>query len=119
MTLGMFFSLISVQNIGAAYRHIQGGLGAAPDQVSWVITSFLIAEVIMLPLSGWLSRAMSLKTFFFMCSMGFSVASIFCGLAWSIESMIFFRVFQGLFGGGMMPLCFQQCLLCTHRKNSS
>ena len=41
MTIGMFFSLISVQNIGAAYRHIQGGLGAAPDQVSWVITSFL------------------------------------------------------------------------------
>ena len=76
MTLGMFFSLISVQNIGAAYRHIQGGLGAAPDQVSWVITSFLIAEVIMLPLSGWLSRAMSLKTFFFMCSMGFSIVSI-------------------------------------------
>ena len=106
MTLGMFFSLISVQNIGAAYRHIQGGLGAAPDQVSWVITSFLIAEVIMLPLSGWLSRAMSLKTFFFMCSMGFSLASIFCGLAWSIESMIFFRVFQGFFGGGMMPAMF-------------
>ena len=53
MTLGMFFNLISVQNIGAAYRHIQGGLGAAPDQVSWVVTSFLIAEVIMLPLSGW------------------------------------------------------------------
>ena len=106
MTLGMFFSLISVQNIGAAYRHIQGGLGAAPDQVSWVITSFLIAEVIMLPLSGWLSRAMSLKTFFFMCSMGFILASIFCGLAWSIESMIFFRVFQGFFGGGMMPAMF-------------
>ena len=47
MTLGMFFNLISVQNIGAAYRHIQGGLGAAPDQVSWVVTSFLIAEVII------------------------------------------------------------------------
>ena len=46
MTIGMFFSLISVQNIGAAYRHIQGGLGAAPDQVSWVVTSFLIAETI-------------------------------------------------------------------------
>ena len=106
MTIGMFFSLISVQNIGAAFRHIQGGLGAAPDQVSWVVTSFLIAEVIMLPLSGWLSRAMSIKTFFFMCSIGFTIASIFCGLAWSIESMIFFRVFQGFFGGGMMPAMF-------------
>jgi len=106
MTFGMFFSLISVQNIGAAYRHIQGGLGAAPDQVSWVATSFLIAEVIMLPLSGWLSRTMNTKNFFFMCSMGFTAASILCGLAWSIESMIIFRVFQGFFGGGMMPAMF-------------
>ena len=106
MTFGMFFSLISVQNIGAAYRHIQGGLGAAPDQVSWVATSFLIAEVIMLPLSGWLSRAMNTKNFFFMCSMGFTLASILCGLSWSIESMIIFRVFQGFFGGGMMPAMF-------------
>ena len=78
MTLGMFFNLISVQNIGTAYRHIQGGLGAAPDQVSWVVTSFVIAEVIMLPLSGWLTRAMSTKRFFFMCSIGFTLASILC-----------------------------------------
>ena len=106
MTLGMFFNLISVQNIGAAYRHIQGGLGAAPDQVSWVVTSFLIAEVIMLPLSGWLTRAMSTKRFFFMCSIGFTIASILCGLSWSIESMIVFRVLQGFFGGGMMPAMF-------------
>ena len=56
MTLGMFFSLISVQNVGAAYRHIQGGLSAGPDEVSSVLTSFLIAEVIMLPLCGWLTR---------------------------------------------------------------
>ena len=90
----------------AAYRHIQGGLGAAPDQVSWVVTSFLIAEVIMLPLSGWLTRAMSTRRFFFMCSIGFTIASILCGLSWSIESMIFFRVLQGFFGGGMMPAMF-------------
>ena len=98
MTLGMFFSLISVQNVGAAYRHIQGGLSAGPDEVSWVLTSFLIAEVIMLPLSGWLTRTISTRIFFFICSLGFAIASVLCGLAWSIESMIFFRVFQGFFG---------------------
>ena len=53
-----------------------------------------------------------------MCSMGFSVASIFCGLAWSIESMIFFRVFQGFFGGGMMPAMFSVMFTFTHKKNS-
>ncbi len=116
MTLGMFFNLISVQNIGAAYRHIQGGLGAAPDQVSWVVTSFLIAEVIMLPLSGWLTRAMSTKRFFFMCSIGFAFASILCGLAWSIESMIFFRVLQGFFGGGMMPAMFSTLFTIFPKK---
>ncbi|MBT4108594.1 MAG: DHA2 family efflux MFS transporter permease subunit, partial [Pelagibacterales bacterium] len=112
----MFFNLISVQNIGAAYRHIQGGLGAAPDQVSWVVTSFLIAEVIMLPLSGWLTRAMSTKRFFFMCSIGFTLASILCGFAWSIESMIFFRVFQGFFGGGMMPAMFSTLFTIFPKK---
>lgn len=116
MTLGMFFSLISVQNIGAAYRHIQGGLGAAPDQISWVATSFLIAEVIMLPLSGWLTRAMSTRIFFTMCSIGFTFSSILCGLAWSIESMIFFRVFQGFFGGGMMPAMFSTLFTIFPKK---
>ena len=82
MTLGMFFSLISVQNVGAAYRHIQGGLSAGPDEVSWVLTSFLIAEVIMLPLSGWLTRTISTRIFFFICSLGFAIASLLCGLAW-------------------------------------
>ncbi|PPR27800.1 MAG: Multidrug export protein EmrB [Alphaproteobacteria bacterium MarineAlpha9_Bin2] len=106
MTIGMFFNLISVQNVGAAYRHIQGGLGAGPDEISWVLTSFLIAEVIMLPLSGWLTRTMSTRMFFFMCSMGFTAASILCGFAWSVDSMIFFRIIQGFFGGGMMPAMF-------------
>ena len=117
MTLGMFFSLISVQNVGAAYRHIQGGLSAGPDEVSWVLTSFLIAEVIMLPLSGWLTRTISTRIFFFICSLGFAIASVLCGLAWSIESMIFFRVFQGFFGGGMMPVMFSTMftLYPTHK----
>ena len=106
MTLGMFFSLISVQNVGSAYRHIQGGLSAAPDQVSWVLTSFLIAEVIMLPLSGWLTKTMSTRVFYYMSSIGFATASILCGFAWSINAMKFFRVIQGFFGGGMMPVMF-------------
>ena len=106
MTIGMLLNLISVQNIASAYKNIQGALSAGPDEISWVLSSFLIAEVIMLPLSGWLMRALSTRIFFTICAVGFSFMSILCGFAWNIESMIVFRVFQGFFGGGMMPAMF-------------
>ena len=106
MSIGMLLNLISVQNIASAYKNIQGALSAGPDEISWVLSSFLIAEVIMLPLSGWLMRALSTKVFFTICALGFSFMSVLCGFAWNIESMIIFRVFQGFFGGGMMPAMF-------------
>ncbi len=112
MTGGMFLNLMGVQNLAAAFRHVQSGLHAGPDEVSWVITSFLIAEVVMLPLSGWLLRAMSVRWFFVMCSGGFTAASVLCAFSWDINSAIVFRGIQGFFGGGMMPCVF--AIMFTH-----
>lgn len=112
MTGGMFLNLMGVQNLASAFRHVQSGLQAAPDEISWIITSFIIAEVVMLPLSGWLLRAMSVRWFFVMCAGGFTAASVLCALSWDIGSAIAFRGIQGFFGGGMMPAVF--AVMFTH-----
>lgn len=114
MTGGMFLNLMGVQSLGSAFRHIQSGLEAGPDEVSWVITSFLIAEVVMLAGSGWLLRAISIRWMFTICAAGFTVGSVLCAAAWDINSMVAFRVIQGLFGGGIMPCVFS--VLFTHYR---
>ncbi len=114
MTGGMFLNLMGVQNLASAFRHIQSGLEAGPDEVSWVITSFLIAEVVMLVVSGWLLRAISIRWMFTICAGGFTVGSVLCAAAWDINSMVAFRAIQGLFGGGIMPCVFS--VLFTHYR---
>ena len=114
MTGGMFLNLMGVQNLASAFRHIQSGLEAGPDEVSWVITSFLIAEVVMLAVSGWLLRAISIRWMFTICAGGFTVGSVLCAAAWDINSMVAFRAIQGLFGGGIMPCVFS--VLFTHYR---
>ena len=114
MTGGMFLNLMGVQNLAIAFRHIQSGLGAGPDEVSWIITSFLIAEVVMLAMSGWLLRVLSIRWMFTMCAGGFTVGSILCALAWDINSAVAFRAVQGLFGGGIMPCVFS--VMFTHYR---
>ncbi len=104
MIVGMFMAVLSVQIVGSSFKEIQAGLGAAPDEVSWVLTSALIAEVIMIPLSARFSQIFSTRIFFSVCAGGFTLASIGCSQAWDIPSMIAFRGVQGFFGGGMMPM---------------
>ena len=81
-------------------------MSAAQDQISWVQTAYLIAEIIMIPLSGWLTRVFSTRWLFTASAAGFTVASMLCGLAWNIESMIVFRALQGLLGASMIPIVF-------------
>jgi DHA2 family multidrug resistance protein len=81
-------------------------LSAAQDQISWVQTAYLIAEIIMIPLSGWLTRVFSTRWLFTASAAGFTLASLLCGLAWNIESMIVFRALQGLLGASMIPTVF-------------
>ena len=106
MCCGMFIALLDIQIVASSLQDIGGGLSAAQDEISWVQTAYLIAEIIMIPLSGWLTRVFSTRWLFTASAAGFTVASILCGLAWNIQSMIFFRGLQGLLGASMIPTVF-------------
>lgn len=106
MCVGMFIALLDIQIVSASLRDIGGGLSAGADETVWVQTSYLIAEIIVIPLSGWLSRVMSTRWLFCASAAGFTVASLLCGAAWNIQSMIAFRALQGFLGGSMIPLVF-------------
>ena len=106
MCVGMFIALLDIQIVSASLADIGGGLSAGADETAWVQTSYLIAEIIVIPLSGWLSRVMSTRWLFAASAIGFTAASLLCGLAWDINSMIAFRALQGFLGGSMIPLVF-------------
>lgn len=106
MCVGLFIALLDIQIVSASLADIGGGLSAGADETAWVQTSYLIAEIIVIPLSGWLSRVMSTRWLFCASAVGFTIASMLCGLAWDINSMIFFRALQGFLGGSMIPTVF-------------
>src|SRR5579863_9827992 len=106
MCAGMFIALLDIQIVASSLQNIGGGLSAAQDEISWVQTAYLIAEIIMIPLSGWLTRVFSTRWLFTFSAAGFTVASMLCGLAWNIQSMIMFRALQGLLGASMIPTVF-------------
>lgn len=106
MALGMFMSLLDVQIVAASLPEIEAGLSAGSDEGSWVQTSYLIAEIVMIPLSGFLSRAFSTRWLFTASAAAFTVASIACGFAWNLDVMIAFRAVQGFVGGAMIPTVF-------------
>jgi len=106
MCVGMFIALLDIQIVASSLQNIGGGLSAGQDQISWVQTAYLIAEIVMIPLSGWLTRVFSTRWLFTASAAGFTLASMLCGLAWNIESMIVFRALQGLLGASMIPTVF-------------
>jgi DHA2 family multidrug resistance protein len=106
MVFGMFMSILDIQIVSASLSEIQAGLSASSSEVSWVQTAYLIAEVIAIPLSGFLSRAFGTRLLFAISASGFTIASFFCGLASTIEQMIFWRALQGFLGAGMIPTVF-------------
>jgi DHA2 family multidrug resistance protein len=106
MVFGMFMSILDIQVVSASLAEIQAGLSASSSEVSWVQTSYLIAEVIGIPLSGFLSRALGTRLLFAISAAGFTIASFFCGLASTIEQMIIWRAIQGFLGAGMIPTVF-------------
>src|ERR1700716_3489186 len=106
MVFGMFMSILDIQVVSASLTDIQAGLSASSTEVSWVQTSYLIAEVIAIPLSGFLSRALGTRLLFAISAFGFTLASFLCGLASSIEQMILWRAVQGFLGAGMIPTVF-------------
>ncbi len=106
MVFGMFMSILDIQIVSASLAEIQAGLSASSSEVSWVQTSYLIAEVIGIPLSGFLSRAFGTRLLFAISAFGFTIASFFCGFASTIEQMIVWRAIQGFMGAGMIPTVF-------------
>jgi DHA2 family multidrug resistance protein len=106
MCVGFFIALLDIQIVSSSLNEIGGGLSAGPDETAWVQTSYLIAEIVVIPLSGWLSRVMSTRWLFAVSAIGFTATSMLCGMAWDIHSMIAFRVLQGFLGGSMIPTVF-------------
>ena len=106
MVVGMFMAILDIQIVSSSLAEIQAGVSASADEISWVQTSYLIAEVIMIPLSGILARVMSTRWLFVVSAIGFTTMSIVCAFAWNIESLILFRALQGFLGGAMIPTVF-------------
>lgn len=106
MAAGQFMALIDIQIVAASLNDLQAGLSAGPDEISWVQTAYLMAELIMIPLSGFLAQALSTRGLFALAAGLFTAASALCGLAWNIESMVLFRALQGFVGGAMIPTAF-------------
>src|SRR3954467_15818074 len=106
MVFGMFMAILDIQIVSASLAEIQAGLSASSDEISWVQTSYLIAEVIMIPLSGTLSRVLSTRYMFVIASAGFTLMSLMCAMSSSINEMIVWRALQGFIGGGMIPTVF-------------
>jgi DHA2 family multidrug resistance protein len=106
MAFGQFMALFDIQIVSASLNEVQAGLAAGPDEVSWVQTAYLMAELVMIPLSAYLGQAMSIRWLFVFSAGMFTLSSLMCGLSWNIESMIAFRALQGFTGGAMVPLVF-------------
>lgn len=106
MVFGMFMAILDIQIVSASLSEIQAGLSASSDEVTWVQTSYLIAEVIMIPLSGFLSRVLSTRILFTISAAGFTLMSFACANSSTISEMILWRALQGFIGGGMIPTVF-------------
>lgn len=106
MVFGIFMAVLDIQIVASSLQQIQAGLAATRDEITWVQTAYLVAEVVVIPLSGWLGRALSTRYLFVLSCGGFTLMSLLCALAWNLPSMIVFRALQGLFGGAMIPSVF-------------
>ena len=104
VTLATFMELLDTSIANVALPYIGGGLGRSYDEVTWVLTTYLVANAVILPMSAWLSRALGRKTYYLICVALFTAMSLFCGLAPSLELMLVGRVLQGVAGGGLAPV---------------
>ena len=106
MAIGQFMAILDIQIVAASLPQIQAGIGASADQVSWIQTAYLIPEVVMIPLSAYLSRLWGTQKVFMVSCAGFIVMSVIAGMSTSIEFMIVSRALQGFIGGAMVPTVF-------------
>jgi MFS transporter, DHA2 family, multidrug resistance protein len=105
-TLGAFMAVLNIQIVNASLADIQGAIGAGIDDGGWISTSYLIAEIIVIPLSGWLAQVFSIRVYLLTNAALFLVFSAACALAQDLPQMIVLRAFQGFFGGVLIPMAF-------------
>jgi DHA2 family multidrug resistance protein len=104
VSLAAFMEVLDTSIANVALPHIAGDLGASTDESTWVLTSYLVSNAIILPVSGWFVGIFGRKRFFMLCILIFTVSSLFCGVAWSLGFLLFARIVQGAGGGGLQPL---------------
>jgi len=103
LTIATFMELLDTSIANVSLPHIAGGLGTSLDEATWVLTSYLVANAVVLPLSAWLSRVFGRKNYYMACVALFTLSSFLCGVAPNLGLLIFFRVLQGVAGGGLAP----------------
>ncbi len=117
MCIGMFMAILDIQVVASSLTNIQSALHIPADRISWIQTGYLMAEVIAIPLTGMLTRAVSLRWLFVSATLGFTLASIGCALCTSGDPLIAIRVVQGFFGGMLIPAVFTSVFTILPRKH--
>jgi len=108
--LGAFMAVLDIQIVNSSLQNIQGALGATLDESTWISTSYLVAEIITIPLTAWLSRVFSARWYVSINAILFVIFSVCCAWAWDLNSMIVFRALQGFTGGTLIPMAFNVIL---------
>jgi MFS transporter, DHA2 family, multidrug resistance protein len=103
VTLAAFMEVLDTTIVNVALPHIAGAMSSSNDEATWTLTSYLVANSIILPVSGWLGSVIGRKRYFVICIAMFAACSLLCGISQSLPQLIIFRLFQGLFGGGLQP----------------
>ncbi len=103
MVIGMFMAILDIQIVASSIRQIQAGVSASQEEIAWIQSGYLVAEVVGIPLSGFLNRVFGLRRLFVMSAAGFVLSSVLCAISWDLDSLVFFRVLQGFTGAAMVP----------------
>jgi MFS transporter, DHA2 family, multidrug resistance protein len=104
VAVATFMEVLDTTIANVALPYIAGGMGVSEDEASWVVTTYLVSNAVILTASSFLARLLGRKTFFLICLALFTASSLLCGFAWNLQSLLFFRVLQGIGGGGMVPV---------------
>src|SRR5579875_1428999 len=103
ISIATFMEVLDTTIANVSLQHIAGSLGASADESTWILTSYLVSNAIVLPVSGWLSNVIGRKRFYMGCVAIFTISSVLCSFATSLRFIVFFRVVQGIGGGGLAP----------------
>jgi DHA2 family multidrug resistance protein len=116
VVLTAVLEVLDITIVNVAIPHMLGAFGATADQITWVLTSYIVAAAVVMPLTGYLSKWLGRRRLLLTAIIGFIASSALCGLAWNLESMVLFRLAQGVFGAPLVPLS-QAILLDVFPRN--